>query len=138
MSVQEPRIIEDDECELCLEPALPYDDASDLPYCAQHKAEMYSNVALEDFTHPRPDITVKMELDKLTRPLLDQGCKNCQGSDCAGAVQPVMSRLSPYDWMSLTMDTCVECAQEYWTEPYLPDGDWLMDLTMEVDTGDEL
>ncbi len=133
MSVREPLIIEDDECELCLERALPYDDATDLPYCAQHKTEMYTNVSLGDFTPPRPDIEIQIELSKLTRPVMDE--TPCQGYACG---HRGTSRLSPYDWMSITMDACVECAQEYWTEPYLPDEDWLIDLTMEVDTNAEL
>ena len=133
MSVQEPRIIEDDECDVCTEQALPYDDSTDLPYCPKHKSEMYTNVALDDFLHPAPRVMLDAELNKLTRHLQDRTI--CTGSGC---LEHGMSRLSPYDYMSVTMDTCVTCAQEYWTAPYMPDGEWLQDLAMEVDTGDEL
>jgi hypothetical protein len=134
----EPRIIEDDECDVCPEPALPYDDNSDLPYCAKHKHEMFTNVALEDFTWPPPRRTVEAELNNFTRRLTDDATSAaplCSGSGC---LNHGMSRLSPYDWLNVTMDTCVDCAQEYWTEPYMPDEEWLVDLGMEVDIADEL
>jgi hypothetical protein len=138
VSVLGPRIIEDDECDVCPEPALPYDDFTDLPYCAKHKQEMYTNIALEDFTHPAPRVLLQIELDKLTRRLSDDAASQatiCSGSGC---LNHGMSRLSPYDYMSVTMDTCVGCAQEYWTAPYMPDEEWLQDLAMDVDIEDEL
>lgn len=134
MSVLGPRIIEDDECDLCLERALPYDDDTDLPYCPRHKAEMYADVALEDFTLTRPRQMLQMELDRLTRPLAD-ACECKSGGPCD---QHGMSRLSPYEFMSVTFDACVEHAAELWTAPYLPDGEWLLDLAAEVDIGNEL
>jgi hypothetical protein len=133
MSVTGPRIIEDGECELCAERALPYDDETDLPYCARHAAEMFAGVALEDFT-VRPRRAVQMELNRLTRPLLNAtGCT--ADESCA---QDGMSRLSPGDFASVTFDTCVECAAELWTSPYLPDREWLLDLAAEVDIAEEL
>jgi hypothetical protein len=138
VSVLGPRIIEDDECDVCPEPALPYDDFTDLPYCAKHKQEMYTNIALEDFTHPAPRTLLDIELNKLTRLLTDDAASQatiCSGSGC---LNHGMSRLSPYDYMSVTMDTCVGCAQEYWTAPYMPDEEWLQDLAMDVDIEDEL
>jgi hypothetical protein len=59
----------------------------------------------------------------------------CSGSGC---LNHGMSRLSPYDYMSMTMDVCVHCAQDYWTAPYMPDEDWLSDLALDVDIEDEL
>jgi hypothetical protein len=132
VSVQGPRIIENDECDLCLERALPYDDDTDLPYCAQHKAEMYADIALEDYLVPRPHAYVKIEIDRLTRPLKDEVA--CSQS----CPQDGMSRLSPGFYMSATFDVCTEHAAECWTDAYLPDAEWLLDLAAEVDTGDEL
>lgn len=126
-------MIEDDECDVCTEQALPYDDATDLPYCAKHKQEMYTNVALEDFLQPKPEVLVRIEVDKLSRQLGDRTV--CTGSGC---LHDGMSRLSPYDYMSITMDVCVHCAQDYWTAPYMPDEEWLTDLAMDVDIADEL
>jgi hypothetical protein len=135
VSVLGPRIIEDDECDLCLERALPYDDDTDLPYCPRHKAEMYADVALEDFTLTRPRQMVEMEMSRLTRMLRDQGAECGSAPAC---VSPAMARLSPYEYMSVTFDACVEHAAELWTAPYLPDGEWLLDLAAEVDIGNEL
>jgi hypothetical protein len=132
VSVLGPRIIEDDECDLCEERALPYDDDTDLPYCPRHKAEMYADVTLEDF-QVKLRTGVKIELNRLTRRLEDETSCNTSGCPRCG-----MSRLSPYYYMSATFDTCVECATELWTDSYLPDADWLLDLAAEVDTGDEL
>jgi hypothetical protein len=132
VSVLGPRIIEDDECDLCDERALPYDEATDDPYCPRHKAEMYADVALDDFTLVRPRTLVTGELNRLTRPLQDH----------VACTQPCprdgMSRLSPAWYTSATFDTCIECALEFWTDAYLPDAEWLLDLAAEVDTGDEL
>lgn len=132
MSVLGPRIIEDDECDLCCEQALPYDDDTDLPYCARHKAEVFADVSLEDYTLVRPRLMVKGELARLTRPLVDQ-------TACATPCpRDGMSRLSPGYYISATFDVCTNCAFEYWTDAYLPDQEWLLDLAAEVDTGDEL
>jgi hypothetical protein len=132
VSVLGPRIIEDDECDLCDERAVPYDDDTDLPYCPQHKAEVFADVSLEDFTLVRPRSQVTGELSRLTRPLVDETmCTQGCGRDG-------MSRLSPAYFMSATFDTCTDCAFEVWTDAYLPDSEWLLDLAAEVDTGDEL
>lgn len=133
MSVSGPRIIEDDECDLCYERALPYDDATDLPYCPRHKAEVFADISLEDFVLARPRSMMKGEISRLTRPLHDQAA--CCGADCT---RDGMARLSPAYYISATFDTCVHCAQEFWGDTYLPDEEWLLDLAAEVDTGDEL
>lgn len=134
MSVSGPRIVEDDECDLCLERALPYDTDTDLPYCPRHKAEMYADVSLEDFTLIRPRRMLQMELNRLTRPLGEE--TECSiGGPCP---QPGVSRFSPYEFISITFDACVEHAAELWTASYLPDGEWLLDLAADVDIANEL
>ena len=42
-------IVDDDWCELCDEPALPYEDTIDYPLCAGHKIELETGWAWGDF-----------------------------------------------------------------------------------------
>lgn len=144
MSTLASLVLEDAECEICHEQALPYDDYTDVAYCAQHKLEYYTNCALEDYTHHNHQVyQAQFAVEQLTRPLSDLA--DCYGLlhlgggargllDDQHGVQPGHSRMAPGGSVCPTIDTCVDCAAEIWMPAYLMEtGEWAADLADEVD-----
>lgn len=102
------QIIEDDLCEQCDEPAMPYDSYWDIPYCATHAMEYLADVALEDYTEASAELADQAMLVHLTfRAVVDS-------AECCSCPDRGMSRLAPPEFCFATFNACTRHAGMVW------------------------
>lgn len=125
MSALNHVVVEDGECEICDEPAVPFDDYTDLPYCAQHQLEYWTNAALEDFTDADMQARIRHEVHRLTtRSFRDTICEECEPADFI---------LTPPGATFPTIRACIHCASKMWMNAYLLEyEEWALDLYDEI------
>jgi hypothetical protein len=120
----QPWLVEDDECELCDEPALPYDKNADYGFCAEHSLQMITGTGIGDLIIDA-DLQRIMEVNRLHEGDLPvHTVCSCWG--CPDKALPRMKHLldSPDVLRSVT-NLCTLCAMGlFGPDPLLSRRDW--------------
>jgi hypothetical protein len=128
-----PTLIEGDDCELCDEPAIPYDDCDDYGFCAEHAMQMWTAVALPDYIIDA-EHEQRCESAKTRRGLVIDN-DECAAGWCLNRGTPRLKRLlSSPDMLVYVSTLCPEHAMAMLGnhQELLTVGAWMSELEPET------
>lgn len=137
----EPDWETEDACELCDEPAMPYDANTDFPWCPEHAMQMWSGCGSEDF-EIHPESEHEWEHRRAERKMLhgEDLCHAWTSMCCErGTPRVKKDELDSPDILHLSTVLCAHHAQERFTgfEQFITREEWMIECTPGYLTDDD-
>lgn len=127
-----PDLIDDEQCELCDDIAMPFDEKTEYPWCPQHAMQMWCGLGTEDY-EINADTERYWETRKISDqiPIQDTLCINSLYEDfCWNEATPRLkkNRMDAPDITRACANLCTEHAHKHFgVDGFLTMEDWLME-----------